>query len=156
MAKTISELNSLSLSKIGKLFYTLSPIDVSELNALYRAEFIGPLWLRITAGPALSLTGLRGWWGKEFVESTIAYNLVATDSGRIPKLQMAIGMAPSPFDGKRTVQLTYSFDAPIPWRYVTDELRWLDERRILAMTYVNRPLFYRIAFPFLLSQQENN
>ena len=156
MTKTITELNKLSLPKLGKLFYSLPHIDTKELYQVYRAEFIGPLWLRGTAGPILSLTGLHGWWGKVFFEDNTAYNLLETDSSITRKIQMQVRMAPSPFDGKNTAQLTYRSDAPVPWRYVTDELRRLDEIRILAMTYMNRQALYKIAFPFILTQQEKS
>jgi hypothetical protein len=155
MAMEFLELAGLSITKLRSLFSSLPPIDVHELDTVYRAELIGPLWLRRSAGPALSLTGLRGWWGKDFSQNNIAYNLINTADGIKPKLQMEMRMAPSPFDGTTTTLLTYPLAAPIPWRYVSDELRRLDETRILAMTFVNRPLFYRIAFPFILCRQEN-
>ena len=53
-----------SLGHLRRLFTSL-PAPVS-LAGVYRAEFVGPAWLRTLAPPSLALGGLAGWWGKAF------------------------------------------------------------------------------------------
>ena len=47
---------------------------------------------------------------------------------------------PSSLDGGPVAALSYGADGPVPWRWVTDELRALDERTLLGMTVINLPL----------------
>ena len=42
---------------------------------------------------------------------------------------------------------------PVPWRWVTDELRALDEHTLLGMTRLDLPLLRRFVFPFLLERE---
>ncbi len=42
---------------------------------------------------------------------------------------------------------------PLPWRWVTDELRALDDRTLLGMTRIDLPGLRGLAFPFLLERE---
>jgi hypothetical protein len=55
-------------------------------------------------------------------------------------------------DGKPVVALTYGAAGPVPWRWVTDELRALDEHTLLGMTRIDLPLLRHMVFPFLLER----
>src|SRR5690606_40646843 len=76
-------------------------------RGFFRACFIGPWWLRATAGPSLALSGLAGWQGKRFVDEGTATNVLQTRQGRIEKLRMQCRAAASPVDGRPGVTLNY-------------------------------------------------
>jgi hypothetical protein len=63
----------------------------------------------------------------------------------------------SRLDGRDGVELVYLPEdgrpAPLPWRWVRDELRAVDADTILGMTVVDLPLLRRFAFPFLLRRE---
>jgi cholesterol oxidase len=59
-------------------------------------------------------------------------------------------------DGLPVVAITYASDAPIPWRWVRDEVRWLSDDTFAAMSYVDLPGIRRLGgLPFLLKRQRS-
>jgi hypothetical protein len=58
----------------------------------------------------------------------------------------------SKVDGQPGVALHYGAEAPLPWRWVTDELRQIDQHRVLGMTVIDLPILRHWAFPFLLER----
>lgn len=60
----------------------------------------------------------------------------------------------SQLDGREGAGLRYDADSPMPWRWVTDELRVIDKDTILGMTVLDFPLLRRIGFPFLLIRKD--
>ena len=121
-------------------------------NVDFGAEFVGPAWLRWSAGPSLALTALAGWCGKRF-ESGQAVNLVRDARGRAPRaaLPMQALLAPSTIDGRVAVRLQYPREAGVPWRWAVDELRPLGDGGWLGMMHMELPLLRRLHFPFLLT-----
>jgi hypothetical protein len=57
-------------------------------------------------------------------------------------------------DGTPTVALHYPPGSPLPWPWIIDEVRRLDEKTLLCMTLVNLSWLPRVPFPFLLHCME--
>ncbi|MBP6614083.1 MAG: hypothetical protein KA203_00005, partial [Aquabacterium sp.] len=77
------------------------PADVDFL-----AEFVGPAWLRLSAGPSLKLTALAGWCGKRFADGRAVNLLRPHRSGPLQaSLAMQSALAPSSIDGRTTLRL---------------------------------------------------
>jgi hypothetical protein len=141
-----------SLAEISRLFQRLPPATPEARRGFYRARFIGPWWLRHSAGPSVALSGLPGWQGKRFLDVHNAINVVRTRQGLAEKLPMHCIEGPSLVDGKHGVTLHYPCHGPLPWRWIRDELRQLNEHSLLGMTVIDLPLLRRLAFPFVLQR----
>jgi hypothetical protein len=149
---------SASLRELKRLFSELAPPSPAMRRGFFRARFIGPWWLRATGQPAVEIAGLPGWEGKRFLSEDDATNVVVRRGERGEALAMRVTPGISQVDGVRGVALHYvpagGVPAPLPWRWVRDELRALDDDSILGMTVVDLPLLRRVAFPFLLERAE--
>ncbi len=143
-------LNRMSLSSLRGVFRELQGLTIESVRGVYRAEFTGPWLFRNSAGPFMAVTGLRSWWGKEFVGDGDAFNLVRAEDGLRRVLPMKVGTAASSIDGENTLVLTYSADSPLPWRHVVDEIRRLDNGCLMGMTILDLPVTRAAAVPFLL------
>lgn len=141
-----------SLATLRRVFSTLPPAPPSARSGFYQASFIGPAWLRVSARPGIVLGGLPGWLGKRFIDTERATNVLQRRHGCVEKLEMHCTTRTSLVDGAPGVDLSYGDKGPIPWRWVRDELRQLDEHRLLAMTVIDLPGLRRLALPFLLSR----
>lgn len=141
-------LNTASLRTLRQSFATASVPAPAQRTGFWRARFIGPWWLRLGGRPSVALSGLRGWQGKRFLTPDSATNVLT----RGDALSMQCRECPSAIDGGAVAALTYGDGGPIPWRWVTDELRALDDRTLLGMTIINLPLLRHFAFPFLLER----
>lgn len=142
-----------SLAELKKLFSTLAPPPAEMRAGFYRATFIGPWWLRLSGRPSVALGGLPGWQGKRFLSPTTATNILLKSGVTSEALFMQLESGVSQVDGKQGVALTYGADAPLPWRYIRDEVRAIDANRILGMTVINLPLLNKLGFPFLLVRE---
>ncbi len=147
--------NSLSLKKFRELFASLSPPEAASLRGVYRASFVGPGWLRASAGPALAVSGLGGWWGKEFSENGKASNIVLRAGKFSTRFSMELVSAKSLIDGKDGLALHYQSDNPFPWTHIVDELRRIDKNTVLGMTVADIAGLRSMSFPFLLEFQEH-
>jgi hypothetical protein len=139
-----------SIRKLLALYATLPPVPVSARAGSWRAGFVGPWWLRWSAAPAIALGGMPGWHGKRFAGTDAAVNLLRSPAGLREVLPMRCSEQPSWHDGRPCTVLAYGARARIPWRWVRDELRQLDEGHWLCLTWVDLPLLRRLACPFLL------
>jgi hypothetical protein len=110
--------------------------------------------LRTTGRPGVALLGLPSWQGKQFLDPLLATNIVGTGSRQRERLQMHCAIAPSTLDHRPCAVLSYDADAPRPWRWITDELRRLDEHRLLGMTQLHHPWLRAPALPFLLTRAD--
>jgi len=138
-----------SIRELQQLFGTLG-VPPTPPSGLYRAEFIGPTWLRLSGRPGVSLAGLPRWLGKRFLGPDSATNVLAGKDGNTEKLHMHCATVSSSIDGRPSLVLTYGPRAPRPWRWVRDELRYIDDRMLLGMTVIEQPLLRRLPLPFLL------
>lgn len=146
--------NTLSLKQFRNLFISLPVPEVVSIHGVYRASFVGPGWLRASAGPALVASGLGGWWGKEFSEDGTVVNIVLRAGKFSPLFPMKLVHTKSFIDNKEGLALHYQTGNPFPWMHVVDELRRIDERTLLGMTLANVNGMRRLAFPFILRYQE--
>lgn len=154
MTEWTVRLNKLSRKEFAHLFATASVPTIASTAGYYRATFVGPAWLRTSAGPAVALGGLGNWWGKHIHEVGSATNLVQKGDKLESRLAMQLIDSTSVLDGRPVLALIYGAENPFPWPYVVDELRRLDPLTFLGMTHVNAGPLRRIAFPFLLQYQE--
>jgi hypothetical protein len=147
--------NSLSLKQFRNLFISLPVPETGSLGGVYRANFVGPGWLRACAGPTLALTGLGGWWGKEFSPDGNAVNILLRTGKFSRRFSMQLVSAKSFMDGSDGLALHYPAGNPFPWPHVVDELRRIDETTLLGMTIANVSGLRGLAFPFILQFQEH-
>lgn len=152
--ESTARLNQLALHQFRALFTSLPVPEPGSLAGTYRAEFVGPGWLRASAAPALVLTGLGGWWGKEFHADDTAVNLVQRGGQLQPIFPMKLVRAASFIDMHPGLALHYLPGSPFPWRFVIDELRRLSPNTLLGMTLANINGLRRLAFPFTLQKAE--
>ena len=148
-------LNAHSLRGFRRLFITLPVPDAATLSGTFRAEFVGPGWLRKIAPTALVLGGLGGWWGKQFAGDGRGTNIVHRDGVLAPVMPVDLGLADSLIDRRPCVAVTYPAGSPFPWPWVVDELRFLDDDTLLGLTLLNLRGARRVAFPFLLHHTTN-
>jgi hypothetical protein len=151
MSEWITKLNKLSLKDFSALFASSA---IYNISGYYRATFVGPGWLRATAGPTIAVGGLGNWWGKHIKEDGTATNLVQQEGSLKTRFSMQLINTTSVLDGKPALALIYGADNRFPWPYVVDELRALDPLTFLGMTHVNAGALRKLAFPFLLQYQE--
>lgn len=149
----LEQVQQADLSSIRSIYQQLYPMPISMRTGNYQARFIGPWWLRTLAPISLWLTGLPGWWGKRFIHEAEATNILMNKCGRTEKMSMHCIEDCSLIDGKPTLSLQYGGQARLPWRWVVDEIRVLDDNTLLCMTVVNLPLLKYLSFPFLLSRE---
>ena len=147
--------NSLSLKQFRDLFTSLRVPEPASLRGVYRAAFVGPGWLRLSAGPSLALTGLGGWWGKEFSPDGSAINIVLRAGQFSTRFPMQLVPAKSFLDGREGLALHYQPGNPFPWTHIVDELRRIDATTFLGMTLADASGLRRLVFPFTLQLQEH-
>lgn len=151
-------LHTASLAELKALFATLPDPAPEQRRGFFRARFIGPAFIRLSARPTLEITGLPGWQGKKFLGADAATNILRRGTDTVERLAMRVTPVTSYADGRAGLALTYPPQggraAPAPWRWVRDEIRQLDAQNILAFTYVDLPLLRHIGFPFLLTRED--
>lgn len=151
-----SQLTKGSLASFRDLFLSLEPPGLATMQGVYQSAFVGPVWLRTIAGPGLYPLGLGGWWGKQFDGRGQGSNIVRRSGRLATRLPIALVEKPSLIDGRPCLAVNYQPDAPFPWPWVIDELRAVDDRRLLGMTLVTRSPLNRLALPFLLTHRPNH
>ena len=150
----MTDYNSLTIKQFRDLFKSLPVPEAASIRGIYQASFVGPGWLRTSAGPALVASGLGGWWGKEFHTDGTAVNIVLRAGTFSTRFPMKLVNTPSFIDGKNGLVLHYQAGNPFPWMYIVDELRRIDDTTLLGMTLANLKGLRQLAFPFILQFQE--
>ena len=146
--------------RLGWLRYPAVFADLPSPQAIpaevdFLAEFVGPAWLRLSAGPSLKLRALAGWFGKRFADGRAVNLLRPHRNGPVQaSLAMQSALAPSSIDGRTTLRLQYPREAGVPCRWAVDELRPLGDGGWLGMMHLELPLLRRLHFPFLLTPTE--
>src|SRR5210317_414315 len=105
ISKWAEQLNKLSLKEFPELFSSSTVPDITDITGYFRASFVGPGWLRATAGPATAIGGLGGWWGKKLEEDGRATNLVRHGDKLESRLAMRLITTTSVLDGKPVLAL---------------------------------------------------
>jgi hypothetical protein len=147
---TRPDLPQLSIPRLKQAFRQGKRVEASELQGFYAGVPAGPWWFRLGSGPTMGMTGFGGWLGKQVLGQGRAVNLFEAPSGPQQRFPMTLGRRASLIDGQDTLVLNYPADARPPWCWVTDELRWMPDGRILGMTFVDAPLIRHMVFPFVL------
>ena len=130
------------------LFARLPP--PAALAGCWRAEFVGPGWLRRLAPLGMRLSPLHGWRGKRFDAEGQGLNLVLRGGrlrGLVPMRQQARA---SRLDGRPVLASEYPADAPPLLRGIADEFRQLRADCLLGLMTIDRPGLRGVALPFLL------
>lgn len=142
-----------SLGALRALFSETAPPGGLPAPGDYLVTFVGPAPLKVAAPRAITLGGMPGWLGKRFGADGTAVNLL--DDGRDAvreALPMRVSLEPSWLDGRPAIVCSYGSDGPIPWRWVRDEFRPLDDRRLLGLTFVGGPWSKSLAAPLVLTR----
>jgi hypothetical protein len=148
-------LNQLGLFDFPRLFAVLSPPPAESLRGVYQGSFVGPGWLRRLAGPLLTVSGLGGWWGKDFDDRGNAINLVMRQGRLKRRFPMLLSPGLSLLDRQPGLALRYAPENPLPWPWIVDELRSLNPGMILGMSMLKAPALKWLALPFVLEAQSN-
>jgi hypothetical protein len=146
----IEELNKQSIGWYRAQFSTLDSPTMADMNGRFRAEFVGPGWLRAIAPPGLAPLGLGGWWGKTFDGQGGGMNIVQRKGQLQEIIPIVLKEADSRINGRSGLNITYPPGSRFPWPWVVDEIRWLDDNTILGMTLMTKAGMHRLALPFLL------
>lgn len=154
-----------SLGQPRTLFSQATPPIALPDAGDYLVTFIGPAPLTVIAPRAIALGGMPGWRGKRFGASGTAINLVDTGAGSEKKsdddnasatlhetLPMRLSIEDSWLDGRPVIVCSYGADSPVPWRWVRDEFRPLDDRRLIGLTFVGGRWSAPLAAPLLLTR----
>lgn len=145
-----------SLASFRTLYSSLEPPTFTSVHGVYQSAFVGPWWLRTIAGPGLYPLGLGGWWGKQFDGHGQGSNIVRRRGRLSTTMPITLVEAPSLIDGRPCLAVRYPSESPFPWPRVIDELRRIDDRRLLGMTLIARPKLNRLALPFLLTHRPDH
>ena len=145
-----SALNRLGLFEFPRLFAKLDPPMPDTLRGVFKGSFVGPGWLRRLAGPLLAVTGLGGWWGKDFDREGNAVNLVLRRGQMQRCFPMLLDEGVSRLDGRPGLSLCYDPQNPLPWPWIVDELRSLQPGMLLGMSMLRLPALKWMALPFVL------
>lgn len=151
----ISEHNQYSLRGFRRLFASLAVPETESLAGKYRGVFVGPGWVRALASPALIISGLGGWWGKDIYEDGKAINIVLRQGKFSTRFPMEFVRERSHIDGRDGTALHYQKGNPFPWMFIVDEIRRIDGGTLLGMTRPGIPGLRWFALPFILQKQES-
>jgi hypothetical protein len=133
-------------------FALLNPPEA--LAGLWQGEPVGPGWYRALAGPSLAIGGLGGWWGKEFDGQGGIDNLLERDGALRRTLRGEVRRAESLVDGRPCLRIVYPKGSRLPWTWIVDELRQVEEGELLGMMVLNISWLPHLAFPFTLHARE--
>ncbi len=142
-----------SLGRLRTLFSGAPPPTTLPAPGDYLITFVGPAPLKAVAPRAIALGGMRGWRGKRFATGGDAVNLVDDADGSLRELMpMQVTIEPSWLDGRPVIVCSYGQDGPMPWRWVRDEFRALDDHRLLGLTFAGSRWSAPLAAPLLLTR----
>jgi hypothetical protein len=142
-----------SLGALYRQFRSLPSATGLDRQGFYRGYFVGPWWMRVQAPAFVFLTGLPGWLGKKFLNPDLAANVVMRGGQIAEGPRMRWVELTSTFDRRPGVGLRYESEAPMPWRWITDELRQVDPNTFLGMSVVDAAGLRRLGIPFLLVRE---
>lgn len=137
-----------SLSTYMAVFKSLPPLAQNEFHGAFEGIIVGTPFFQGVFNTLMTLGGLKGWQGKEFGADGNGINVLLQD-GKIRKVapMFILGTIPSLIDGQPTLTLNYR---RAPHVFIQDELRRLDHRTLLGMTYLKIGVLNRIPMPFVL------
>lgn len=147
-----------SVRALQRTFRAAAEPELGALVGRHQATFSG--WLRLGGPLSMSLTGMHGWWGKQFRPAPAAggdtlegENLVRRHGRLVESIPMSAQLGPSRVDGRTAILVEYPPDAPWPHNRVRDELRPLDDRTLLGLSF-GLPLAPRGGAPFVVHRRD--
>ncbi|MFZ2174330.1 MAG: hypothetical protein WAW17_09885 [Rhodococcus sp. (in: high G+C Gram-positive bacteria)] len=144
-----------SIRALHRQFRSLEGGDIRSTAGMHEAVFVGPRFLRLVAPRAIALGGMPGWYGKRFDAAGEGVNLLRESDGSLREtLPMRVRLDASWLDGRPALVVSYGSGAPVPWRWVRDEFRVLDDRTLLALTFAISPRSRVLASPFTLIRRD--
>lgn len=153
----MSELALSGLKNLHTTFAAAPEPTLEDLLGRHEAEYAGPRWIRAVGPTTMRMTGMAGWWGKEFAVGTDPLrlegaNLVSRGGVIERSVPMTAQLQPSRVDGRAALVVSYPPDAPFPWRRVNDELRVVGDGILLGLTW-GIPLGPAGGTPFVLHRR---
>lgn len=143
-----------SLSALRTLFAQATPPADLPAPGDYRITFVGPAPLKLAAPRTIGLGGMPGWQGKRFAADGTAVNMLDDGRGGTREaLPMRVTLEPSWLDGRPVIVCSYGAGSPVPWRWVRDEFRPLDDLRLIGLTFAGGPWSRALAAPLLLTRR---
>jgi hypothetical protein len=145
-----------SVRALQRMFREASAPELAALAGRHEARFAG--WLRLGGPLAMRLTGMPGWWGKQFRvpagggDRLEGENVLHRRGRLVESIPMTAQIAPSRVDGRPVILIKYPSDARWPHSRVNDELRPLDEHTLLGLSF-GLPLAPRGGAPFILHRR---
>ena len=139
----------------GELRGRFRHLPAPELGAIvgrHAGGFPGPRAYQLACRYAMGVTGLAGWHGKRFdppaagASEAHGVNLVRDGEAK----PMAARIAASLADGRPALVCTYRPQEAPPYRWIRDEFRPWDERTLLGLAFLDRPVAPRMGLPFVL------
>lgn len=140
-------------------FREASEPQLEALVGRHKATFAG--WLRFGGPFAMRVTGMPGWWGKQFRasgrggERLEGENLLRRGERLVESIPMTAEIASSRVNGRPTILIKYPPDARWPHNRVSDELRPLDEGTLLGLSF-GLPLAPSGGAPFILRRENQS
>lgn len=135
-----------SLTELSRRWRELPEPDAAAMRGTFDGEFVGPRPVRAAFTGGLALFGMRGWHGKRFDTPDRGANRLAHGTG----FPMHAHVEASYADGRDAIVAVYGDRERIPFRWLRDEFRELDEDTLLGLSFVDAPGLRRIGTPFLL------
>lgn len=133
----------------------LSAPALEASAGVWEARLIGPDWLRLPTPALLRLLGLPGWHGKAFDGAGLGLNRLRRGGREERVMPMRVAEGASAIDGRAALWCVYPANARWPWRHVHDELRSLEEGRLLGMMCCALPRLPHFVAPFMLERTGN-
>ena len=148
---TWPNLNDLWVREFRPLFQRLDFPLLESLQGTHRGEVVGPRWVRRLAPVAFALGGLGGWWGKRFDEAGNGVNIVLKGGRQVEVMPVQVVLRPSQVDGKACLAILYPpATSPWPMTRIMDEIRQLDDHRLLGLAIIQQRGLRRFPLPFVL------
>jgi putative intracellular protease/amidase len=146
-----------SARALQRMFREAAEPEPGALVGRHEARFSS--WLRVGGPLSMSLTGMHGWWGKQFRpqagggDTLEGENLLRRRGRLVESIPMTARIAPSRVDGRLALVVKYPPDARWPHNRVRDELRPLDKHTLLGLSF-GLPLAPRGGAPFILHRRD--
>lgn len=135
-----------SLSDLRRRWRELPEPRLDAMAGTFDGEFAGPPPVRAAFANGLALFGMRGWHGKRFDTPASGVNRLAHGTG----FPMYAHIEPSFADGRDAIVAVYGDRERMPFRWLRDEFRELDDDTLLGLSFVDAPGLRRVGTPFLL------
>jgi hypothetical protein len=134
-------------------FGALAVPTEAQLTGRYRAQLLGPTWLKLLALRSLGAAGLHKAWGLALSGFGDAQHLLGR-GGKGQGGPLSLGLGNSAVDGRLCAVLKRDDEAGSrEKRRVSYELRVAGDGCLLGMAFIDAPFVRKLGFPFVLVRQ---